>query len=107
MKIIKVFEFSFDTNKNKDFPTEPKTLYYDWIYCRALNHYKEYISELLKYEVFTDIEFNHEKSINCQARSVAIYMFLYKKGVLKEALSRIDSFKKYAYQDYEDINSFD
>ena len=91
--------------KNKKFPIEPITLFYDWIYCRALSHYQDYIKELLKYEIFTDIEFNHEKSFNCQARSAAIFLLLYKKGILKDALMDIDFFSNNAYQNYKKYNN--
>lgn len=60
---------------------EPKTAFYDYIYIKALeeNFGQELI--LSKYDWFTDIEFNQKKSINCQARSVAIYKLLQKKNL--------------------------
>ena len=30
---------------------------------------------LLDFDIFTDIEFNHKKSINCQARTCALYRY--------------------------------
>ena len=50
-------------------------------------------NELIKYNAFTDIEFNDEKSKNCQARSVAIAVSLYKKGLLEKYLSDKELFK--------------
>lgn len=35
------------------------------------------IKEFLTFELFTDIEFNPKKSINCQARSCALYRFAF------------------------------
>ncbi len=63
--------FSFD---GEDFPLEPKTLFYDFIYINAVRESlsKEEIQEIAKYTHFTDIEFNPQKSINTQARSTAI-----------------------------------
>lgn len=87
----------FELNSKK-YPIEPKTLFYDWIYCNTLNLYPDIVNEIIKYNVFTDIEFNHEKSINCQARSVAIFVSLYKQNLLKEALSNIDSFLNIVYK---------
>lgn len=84
----------------KDYPINPQTLFYDWIYCRALSHYPEYVNELLSYSIFSDIEFNHEKSINCQARSIAIYVYLANNGNIDSALKNIDSFSKYAYENF-------
>jgi type I restriction enzyme M protein len=50
--------------------------------------------EILEYDAFTDIEFNHEKSINCQARSAAIFVSLSRLGKLEEALKNKEEFKK-------------
>ena len=48
--------------------------------------------KLLEYDVFTDIEFNHKKSINCQARAAAIFVSLLKKGELEEKTKNKESF---------------
>ncbi|HAX03796.1 MAG: hypothetical protein A2Y45_08245 [Tenericutes bacterium GWC2_34_14] len=86
----------FDLN-NKDYSSEPKTLFYDWLYCNAVYQNKELSLEIIKYDCFTDIEFNHMKSINCQARSAAIYVGLCKKGLIDQALSDINIFKLLVY----------
>lgn len=66
---------------------EPKTAFYDWLYINAL-HKKEWVVEQLKdYDAFTDIEFNPEKSINCQAYSAALYKALDWRGLIREAIS--------------------
>ena len=87
--------------RNKKYPIEPKTLFYDWIYCRALSHYPEYIHELKKYTIFTDIEYNYKNSINSQARAVAIFIFMLRKNVLESALKNIDIFSKFVYSIYK------
>lgn len=69
------------------FPSEPKTAFYDWLYARALAPHKDFLERLELYEGFTDIEFNPEKSINCQARSCALYVSLVRKDLLKYAIS--------------------
>jgi hypothetical protein len=38
------------------------------------------------YAGFTDIEFNPQRSINCQARSAALFLSLMKRGDLESAL---------------------
>jgi len=75
----------------------PKSAFYDWIYINAL--YEIYFKnclclyqEVLNYSIFTDIEFNHKKSINCQARLVAIFVTLMKNGLIKEYLSNKSKF---------------
>ena len=58
---------------------EPKTAFYDYIYVNALVDNFGQTLDLSIYDWFTDIEFNQKKSINCQARSVAIYKLLQRK----------------------------
>lgn len=74
-------------------PIEPKTMFYDWIYINALMIHEGFIEALAKWNVFTDIEFNHKKSVNCQARSAAICLSLYKQNKLEEYISDIELFK--------------
>lgn len=66
---LKSFEF-----EGESWELEPKTAFYDYIYIRAVKESipKEELCEILKYDYFTDIEFNHNKSLNTQARSIAI-----------------------------------
>ncbi|WP_042462188.1 DarT1-associated NADAR antitoxin family protein [Neobacillus dielmonensis] len=74
-------------------PLTPKTLFYDWLYVNALSMHEELANQVILYDAFTDIEFNPEKSINCQAKSSAIYVALYRTGLLDKALSSPESFK--------------
>ena len=69
-------------------PLEPKTMFYDWIYCKSLSQNPKLMKSLVTsgYDAFTDIEFNQNKSLNCQARAVAIFVGLYRKGILQEYL---------------------
>lgn len=78
-----------------DYPLDPKTLFYDWIYVNALSKQQHLCKEIINYTAFTDIEFNPERAINCQAKSVASFVALYRQGVLDEALSNIEIFKQY------------
>lgn len=43
---------------------------------------------------FSDIEFNPFRSINCQARSIALFLSLMKRGQLDEAVKSPASFIK-------------
>lgn len=69
---------------NQDWPLEPKTAFYDYLYVNALLKHNEFHSEIVEYSAFTDIEFNPKKSINCQAYSVALFSSLYQRGLLDE-----------------------
>lgn len=93
------FQFS-----GKTWGLEPKTIFYDWLYVNALVLNKKLSEEILKYEAFTDIEFNPQKSINCQARSAALYVSLYKDGVLEKALSSPEKFEELAFAKNHDKN---
>lgn len=74
-----------------EWPLEPQTAFYDWLYVNALKKNPEVIDQLTNYSAFTDIEFNPEKSINCQAYSVALFVSLFHRGLLDSALTK-DSF---------------
>ena len=76
----------FQSNGHR-WPTTPKTLFYDWIYINALVAHPELTSRLENIDAFTDIEFNPEKSINCQAHSLALFCSLRKRDLLDKALS--------------------
>jgi hypothetical protein len=81
--------FSFE---NRRFPLEPKTAIYDWLYISALLPQRESFDQLCQYVGFTDIEFNPERSINCQARSCALFVALTKGHLLDEAMSSETAF---------------
>jgi hypothetical protein len=68
------------------FPTVPMTAFYDWLYLRALTFERHSLKELRSFAGFTDIEFNPEHSINCQARSCATVVALDEKGLVEECL---------------------
>jgi hypothetical protein len=50
--------------------------------------------QLLNYTAFTDIEFNPERSLNCQARTAALYVSLHREGALVAAAAGKDAFLK-------------
>jgi len=76
----------------QEWPLEPKTAFYDWLYLTALKPHQEYLKRLFSYKGFTDIEFNPEKSINCQARTCALLVSLLKLHTLDEALRSQQNF---------------
>lgn len=68
------------------FPLEPKTVFYDWLYITFLNDYRDWAPALYAYAGFTDVEFNPHRSINCQARSAALFVSLMKRNLVDEAV---------------------
>lgn len=85
----RIVEFRFD---RVNFPVDPKTAFYDWLYISALFPHREYLRRLEGYAGFTDIEFNPSKSINCQARSCATLVAMMKRNILEIAIQSPDSF---------------
>lgn len=87
----------------RNWSLEPKTFFYDWLYINALYLNKDLHEQVLKFDAFTDIEFNPQKSINCQASSVATFVSLYKMKLLEEALSSLSRFKELIYGEYDHV----
>ncbi|WP_428121917.1 DarT1-associated NADAR antitoxin family protein [Candidatus Poriferisodalis sp.] len=77
-------------------PLEPRTAFYDWLYLNSLRELTDQDDDVNRvlhhFDAFTDIEFNPDKSFNCQARSCALYVALEKSGDLALALTNPDTF---------------
>jgi hypothetical protein len=80
--------------EGKKFRLEPKTVFYDWLYVSALYRQREALAPLCHYAGFTDVEFDPARSINCQARSCALFVALTKANLLDEAMSSAAAFVK-------------
>jgi hypothetical protein len=95
----KIVGFEF---QGVQFPLEPRTVFYDWLYLGAIFPHREWLSCLGGFIGFTDIEFNPERSINCQARSVALFFSLRSNHLLEEAMespqSFLDLLRQHEYQ---------
>lgn len=79
--------------EGRDFPLSPVTAFYDWLYINALLDNPELAEQLLTFDAFTDIEFNPNKSLNCQARAAALFVALSREG-LTEQCREFDDFLK-------------
>ena len=91
-----IIGFEFEGNF---WSNEPKTAFYDWMYINALyRNNRDIVEELLEYDVFSDIEFNPKRSVNCQARTCAVLVSLVKLNVIDEALSSKDKFIELVYR---------
>lgn len=71
-----------------DWPLQPRTAFYDWLYINALHKQPTLASTVLAYRAFSDIAFNPERSINCQAYAAALYVSLHERGLLNERVLR-------------------
>jgi hypothetical protein len=81
------FEF-----EGTDWPLEPKTAFYDWLYVGSLYPHRDWIQKLAFHDGFSDIEFNPFRSINCQARSIALFLSLMKRKDLDNVIESSASF---------------
>lgn len=80
---------------NDDYPINPKTVFYDWLYMKAIYPHKDFLKRIHKYSGFTDIEFNPSKSINCQARTCAMFVAMDKRDILDECMKSFSDFKAF------------
>lgn len=79
--------------KGCNYPLSPTTAFYDWLYMSALYPHREWLKRVQQCVGFTDIEFNPDRSLNCQARSFATFVALEKRGILDETINSFNKFK--------------
>lgn len=81
----------------RNFPLSPPTIFYDWLYLRALYGHRDWaVDRLSRFAGFSDIEFNPERSLNCQARSCALFLSLHCRSDLDSAMTSFDDFQRVA-----------
>jgi len=85
----KIIGFEFD---GEEFNINPSGLFYNWIYIKALNQNLRLKNELIKFDAFTDIEYNPSKSLNCQAKACALFVSLYNSDMIDIATNDIKAF---------------
>ena len=84
---------------DQEFPINPPTYFFDWLYVNALHQNPDLAEKVIKYKAFTDIEFNPLRQINCQAEAAAIYVGLWNSGKLDEALKDKGTFKSVVFEE--------
>lgn len=72
-----------------DFPLLPVSFFYNYLYLRALSENEELAKVVLEYDAFTDVEFNPNKGLACQAKAAAIFAGLHRAGKLDGDLYEI------------------
>ena len=80
--------------QNEEISLDTGTLFYDYIYIRALIQHPEVSSALSDYDIFTDIEFNEKKGVNCQARACAIYSYMLRTDTVERYMGSMAEFEK-------------
>lgn len=82
------------------FPLIPETYFYNWLYVNALFSNENLLDSIIKYDSFTDINFNPQKSINCQAEGCSISAFLKSNGISKEQIKSPKKFLELVYPEF-------
>jgi len=67
--------------EGQDFPLQPQTAFYDYVYIRALLENEDLANIVLGYDAFTDVEFGPSRSLNCQAQAAALFVSLHRLGL--------------------------
>ncbi|MBQ5825461.1 MAG: hypothetical protein IIW48_11730 [Clostridia bacterium] len=86
----KLISFYYEGDK---IPLVPVTAFYDWIYINAILENEDLVEQIIGFDAFTDVEFNPQKSINCQAKAAAVFVSLYRAGKL-DGVKKFDDFVK-------------
>lgn len=84
----RLISFRFE---GQDFPLLPQTAFYDYLYLNALLENEKLAKIALEYDAFTDVEFNPDKSINCQAKAAATFVSLSRMGLV-ERVKEVEEF---------------
>ncbi|WP_338461550.1 hypothetical protein VZH09_11065 [Synechococcus elongatus IITB7] len=71
----------------EDFPCQPVTAFYDWLYLQALSQNTSLSEQIFEFQGFSDIAFNPAKSLNCQARAAALFVALARCKHLEQVLA--------------------
>lgn len=92
--MIKHFEF-----EGRRYENTPHHAFYDWLFLKALKPHGAYLSQRLQdFDAFSDIEFNPEKSINTQARSIAIIKCLILRSKIDVCADDFDFFRSMMFE---------
>lgn len=92
--------FTFD---NVDYPAEPKSVFYDWLYVKAVLRNFGGGLDLYPINAFVDIQ-SPITSIACQARALAIYVLL-KQTDCFELVNDFEAFRKWHIEHVEVIKT--
>nr|WP_143090048.1 hypothetical protein [Celeribacter marinus] len=84
-----IIGFNFE---GRDYASEPKNAFYDWLYIRAISPHEEWIKRNLNFAAYSDIEFTPHKSLNCQARAVAEFHALSMRDSVTDIVHNFERF---------------
>jgi hypothetical protein len=86
----------FESLDGKFFQTNGRSDFYDFLYLKALLNRQDLLRAASAYDTFTDIEFSKNKigfvagqPFNCQARSIAMAVSLFRSGGVEAVATRV------------------
>lgn len=74
---LKIVGYNFN---GVTYPAEPKHDFYYNLVLRSFAEHPDLGNAVMDYDCFTDITFNPDKGINCQAAAIANYVYLRRSG---------------------------
>ena len=78
----------------KEFPTEPKHAFFDWLYIISLIQRKDDVyAKMSQFDGFSDIFYSPRKDPNCQGRAASKFVALKRNGLLTNDTSSADILK--------------
>lgn len=83
------------------FPLEPRTYFYNWVYLNALKLNAPLAQQLVEFDAFTDINANPKYTISTQAAACAIFVALYRRQLLSQALASPADFLRIVYPHHQ------
>ncbi|MCT4660804.1 MAG: hypothetical protein N4A40_03010 [Tissierellales bacterium] len=89
----------------REFEKEPKSLFYDWLYINSLLQHEDLVRKVIEFDAFSDIEFNPNKSVSCQAKALALFVTIYRQNKDFD-FNNVTDFKK-LYKNYEQMSLLD
>lgn len=89
--------------EGETWPNQPLTAFYDWIYLLALRAAPQLANDVSNYDIFTDIAFNPKKSFSCQAKTIALFVALRKKGIVDQVLKSREAYFSYLNTDKDRV----
>ena len=69
--------------------------FYSWIYIQGLMQLENGLQQLSAFSGFTDVYFNPKKTVNCQARTAAQTVQLWKLGLLEDLMESPEAFENF------------
>ena len=94
----KIIGFQIDKAKFSNYPMHA---FYDWLFIRSLSEHEGYLARSFQvFDAFSDIEFNPVRSVNTQARTMAIIATLIRRDQFQMAADDYEIYREILCNSY-------